>query len=253
MDKHRFYIDTSGNDDDAYREAIAYAYELAKADPEIKRIILLIHTKSNSTLFERLFNLEIAKKLLTTGIKAYTDHPLLKGETKKTYSEGQNPSEIVITCGFEPDDIFRIDDFDSVKAIIAIPWLKDGIKKWVQTWAPTELRSSKVASIAYPEPPCIVKKAMQHLTDTINLSTGLNHATDEEYAKTCILALHANEAKLDENAVGSYLISKLGWETKKAREVEKLIGTLNAGRQFKGGDRSALQDRYNQWKKECEE
>ena len=36
MSKQRFYIATSGNDDEAYREAMQYACKLADKDPEIK-------------------------------------------------------------------------------------------------------------------------------------------------------------------------------------------------------------------------
>ena len=48
MSKQRFFIATSGNDDEAYREAMQYACKLADNDPEIKRVVLLVLTKQNT-------------------------------------------------------------------------------------------------------------------------------------------------------------------------------------------------------------
>jgi len=252
MSKQRFYIATSGNDDDAYKEAMQSACKLANEDPEIKRVVLLVHTKKNTGWFEKLFGREVEKQLFK-GITFKGCKPVFKFETKKTYNDSYTPSEIVITCGLDSDDVLPIDDFYSVKAIIAIPWLSDGLKKWVQTWNPTELRGNQEAVAAIPEPSCIVKKAMEDLTASINMSTGINHPSDEEQAKTYILALHKYEPSLDADIVGAYLVRELNWDTDHAKDIEKLINTLNAGKYFQGGRRTGLQHYYKQWKKECGE
>ncbi|MBN2396516.1 MAG: hypothetical protein JXC36_08690 [Candidatus Atribacteria bacterium] len=250
MTKRRFYIDTTGNDDEAYRFAMEFACKLAEEDPEIERVIILIHTKHNTGWFERLFGSETVKKLFA-GIHFKNCKPIFRFETKKTYNDYYDPSEVVITCGLDSDDIFKIDDFTSVKAIIAIPWLKERTLKWVQTWNPIEIRGKQEAVKPYPEPSCIVKKAMEELTNSINMSTGINNPFDEEQAKTYILALHKYEPSLDENIVGAYLVRELGWETDHSKDVENLIKTLNAGKHFKGGKRTGLQHYYKYWKEQC--
>jgi len=252
MSTQRFYIDTQGNDDNAYKEAIQFSCKLANKDPEIKRVVILIHTKQNTGWFERLYGGDTVKQLFK-GITFNDCIPVYKFETKKTYNDSYTPSEVVITCGLDSEEVFPFDDFYSVKAIIAIPWLRDGLQKWVQTWNPIELRGNQQAVVAYPEPSLIVKKAMEELTESINMSTGISHPMDEERAKTFILALHKYESSLDADIVGAYLIRELNWETDHAKDVEKLINTLNAGKYFQGGRRTGLQHYYKQWKKECGE
>ncbi len=248
MSKRRFYIDTQGNDDSAYREAMLYACKLADEDQEIKQVVLLIHTQQNTGWFERLFGQDTVKQLFK-GTTFKNCRPSFKFETRRTYRDrGTNPSQIVITCGLDAEDVLPIDDFHSVKAIIAIPWLRNGLQKWVQTWSPIELRGNQQAVVAYPEPSCIVKKAMEELTST---TTGISHPSDEEQAKTFIRALHKYEPSLDANVVGAYLVKELKWDTDHAKDIENLINTLNSGRRFQGGSITGLQHHYKRWKEEC--
>lgn len=250
MSKQRFFIATSGNDDKAYREAMQYACMLAENDMEIKKVVLLVHAKQNTGWFERIFGRDTEKQLFK-GTTFKNRKPVFKFETKKTYKDSYTPSEIVITCGLDSDDVLPIDDFYSVKAIIAFPWLANGLDKWVQTWNPTEIRGNQQAAAAYPEPTCVVKKAMEDLTASINMSTGITHPSDEEQAKTYILTLHKYEPSLDVDIVGAYLVRELNWDTDHAKEIEKLINTLNNGKYFQGSRRTGLQRYYKQWKKEC--
>lgn len=122
MKKEHYYIDTQGNDDDAYKEAISFACDLANKDSSITKITLLIGTKQNTGWFERIYGDATVKKLFT-GIRSDNCDALIKFETLKTYSDSYKPSEIVITCGLDEDHILKIEDYHSIKAIIAIPWL----------------------------------------------------------------------------------------------------------------------------------
>jgi hypothetical protein len=251
MDIQRFYIDTHGNDDEAYREAMQFACQLANKSKDIKRIVLLIHSKQNTGWFERLFGSTVVKQLFA-GTKFKDCNAIVKFETVRTYKDGYGQSDIVITCGLDSEDVLKIDDMYSVKAIIAVPWLKDKIEKWVKTWSPKELRGNKSIGNAFPEPSCIVKKALESLTSSINLSTGISHPMDEDKAKTTILALHKYEPSLNPDIIGAYLIRELNWDTEHAKDIETLIGKLNNGRHFQGGERTGLQTYYKRWKEECE-
>ena len=248
----KFYIDTEGNDDQAYALAMQYACELAKKDNEIFRIILFINTKQNTGWFERLYGSVVVKKMFN-GYKFSDCTVPFKFETKLTYKEAgfSNSYEIVICCGLDSDDIFKIDDYYSVKYVIAIPWIKKWTQKWISTWDAIEISGKQIEKIELPEPSPIVKVAMQHLTNTINMSTGINHPMDNEKAKTYLRALHKYEPELNPDIVGAYLIRELGWETKFAKDIEKLITTLNSGSFFKGGEKTGLKDYYKNWQKEC--
>ena len=249
----KFYIDTETNDDESYKLAMQFACELSKKDPEVKKIVLYIHTKQNTGWFERLFGNEVVKKLFT-GLKFNGCPVNFIFETKLTYKKAQygNNSDIVICCGLDSDEILEIDDYHSVKYIIAIPWLKNLTEKWIKTWNAKEI-SEKSDSLneKYPEPSNIVKLAMQNLTKTINMSTGIHHSSYNERAKTYIKALHKYEPELDSNLVGAYLVRELNWDTRHAKDIEKLIETLNSGKFFRGGEKTGLQNYYKKWKQEC--
>lgn len=250
MDKQRFYIDTKGNDDEAYREAMQFACKHADTDPEIKKVILLAASKKNTGWLDRLYGDKVVKQLFA-GSTFKDCRPVFKIETTQTYRDSHTPSEILISLGLDADDLFKIDDYYSVKAIIAIPWLKEHTETWVQTWSPKELRGNQSAVKGFPNPSCIVIKAMEELTESINMSTGITHPSDERHAKTTILALHKYEPELNGDVVASYLVRVLGWDSEYANEMRELINTLNAGRFFKGGDRTGLQHSYKRWKDEC--
>lgn len=248
----KFYIDTEANDDDAYNLAMRFACELAKKDSSIKKIVLYIRTKQNTGWFERLFDSKTVKKLFN-GLKFNNCPVPFKFETKLTYKDviHGNASDIVICCGIDSVDLLKIDDYHCVKYIIAIPWLRKLTDKWIKTWSAIEISGKEKKEEAFPEPSCIVKRAMEQLTDSINMSTGISHPMDNNRAKTFIKALHKYEPELNADIIGSYLVRELNWETRFAKDIEKLIETLNSGSFFKGGEKTGLQNYYKKWENEC--
>ena len=253
----KFYIDTQGNDDKAYQSAMRYACdELSKKDAEIKKIVLYIHTKKNTGWFDRLYGSDVVKKLFNGSLlKGFSCTVPFKFETKLTYKKYQyqysSGTDVVICCGINADDILKIDDYHSVKYIIAIPWLKTSVEKWIRTWNAKKI-SGKENDEKYPEPSPIVQLAMRELTTEINMTTGIVHPHDNHMAKTFIKSLHKYEPELNADSVRAFLVRELHWDTRHAKDVEKLIETLNDGRYFKGGQKTGLQNYYKRWKKECE-
>ena len=248
MEKKRYYFDTMGNDDEAYKEAISLAHDLAKSDPEIGRIILLAHAKGSIGWLERAYGHEDVKKM-QKGAKLSNCNASIKVESKRTYKNPVGTKDIVITMGLDSDDVFKVDDFCSVKAIIAIPWLKEGLERWISTWGPIEARTATKAP-KFSKLDCIVQEAFKSLTRTINMTTGIHHPSDNNRAKTYIRALH-KYGEIDGAQVAGFLVSELGWDAKHADEVKALIDRLNEGRYFQGGDKTGLQNHYKRWKEAC--
>jgi len=245
MEKQRFYVNTEGNDDQAYLEAIAHACKLTKDNVLLNSIVLLVHTKDNTAWFDRSLG-EVRTKELVKGFYFSEFNTTLKIESLKTF----RGADVVIACALHDKELLDLDGDYSVKVIIAIPWQKTGVVKWLGTWKPKDLRGSS-SSIGFAEPTCIVKEALRILTHSINLSTGIHHRSDEHLAKTFIRALRKYEPELNPDVVGAYLVRELGWNPAHARDVEKLITTLNNGRYFQGGDRTGLKAHYKKWKDAC--
>lgn len=249
MKKQRFYFNAQGNDDEAYRQAIQFACSFTKEDDEIKKVTLLIHRRNETGLFKNLFENDTIKQLFK-GLTFNNCKPIFKFETTKTLNDDLATSQLVISCGLDAHNVFKLDNFNSVKVIIAIPWRIDLLIKWIKTWNPTELLGNQEAIQPYLEPSCIVRKALSDLNTSI-VSKDIKHPLDKEKAKTYILALHNFESSLDPDVIGSYLIRDLEWKAKNANDIEKLIITLNNGKHFKGGERTKLKEYYNRWKKAC--
>lgn len=251
--ERKYYIDTEKNDDEAYRFAINFACNIVKEDNKVKQIVLYVQSKKTTGWFDRLFGSETVKALFT-GVRIMDCPVKLKIETKQTYKKEMygEPTDLVICCGMDSKDIFKLDDYSSIKYIIAIPWLKKLTEKWVTTWNAKEITGKDERESSYPEPTNIVKIAMQELTDTINSSTGILHPNDNNRAKTYIRALYKYEDSLDSDVVGAYLIKQLNWDTQHAMDIEKLISTLNKGSYFKGGEKKGLQNYYKKWKTKTE-
>lgn len=245
MNKQRFYIDTRGTDDKAYQEAMQYACQLANENSNIDRIILLAATKGNTGWLDRLYGDQTVKKLFK-GTTFKDCKPTFKIETLRTYSDGPS-KDIVICMGLKSEDVFKVDDFYAAEAIIAIPWIPEHLEEWIKTWSPIELRTKKSAEgFELPDP--IIQVAMKELTNDINMTTGITHPSDEHQAKTYVRALH-KYMDIDGEIVAAYLTRELGWDTEHALDLKKLIDTLNAGKYFKGGDKTFLKNYINEWKK----
>jgi hypothetical protein len=125
--KERFFINTECSCGDsyynAYPQAMEYATQLKEKDFDIKRIVLYIRSKTQPLAQEAI------KQLDNYSFK-------FEVETIKTYKDiiYVNPSDIVICCGMDADDIFEIDDYHNVKYIIAIPFTIVNIKQWINRW-----------------------------------------------------------------------------------------------------------------------
>lgn len=244
--RSRFYVDSEPNDDNAIAEAMAHACVLAKGESRRCKIVFLSHTLSNTAWFQRLIGESQAKELVN-GIELPEFNAHLKTESLKTF---KNNADIVVTCALDDKELLNLESTSSARVIIAVPWQKKGLEKWLSTYQPTDLRTNRPASSS-PEPNCIIKTALKNLTNLVNISNGINHPSDRETAKTYVRTLHKYEDTIDPNVVRTYLIAKLGWAPNHADDVVKLFETLNAGKFFQGGERTGLQKIYKRWKDAC--
>ncbi|MES2650549.1 MAG: hypothetical protein V4663_02360 [Bacteroidota bacterium] len=250
MSIEHFYIDTELNDDSAYKEAMKFACDLADKNPEIQRVVLLAATKNNVDWLGRAFDSSTVKELFK-GMRFKDCKPLFKIETVKTYKQSFKKQDVVISMAIDDEYVLPLDDMYSTIAVIAIPWQKSGIKQYMETWNPVDIRSGQQFSSEGAEPSCIVKVALKELHESINHSTGIVNPHDNRKAKTTVLALHKYEVELDGDLIKGYLIRELKWDTKHAEDLAKLIRTLNSGKSFQGGVRTGLQHHYKSWKEQC--
>lgn len=256
MSRKYFYFDTELNDDAAYDRAVNFAAKLINENKTLKKIIFLVANKNSTGWLERLYGSQNVKKMFSGAILSGIN---VKIETIRTYTDSYNdPTDVVICCGLNSEEVFKIQDYGHVDTIIAIPWLKQNIESWIKTAKAKKVNEDlsideEDSNASYPEPTKIAKKAFEELTDVINTSTGISHPMDNSRAKTYVRALHKYESELNSDIVCSYLINTLGWQARHSDDIRKLIDTLNSGKYFKGGEKTGLQIHYKRWKNELDD
>lgn len=251
MPNKYYFFDTQGNDDESYDRALNFAVKLVKGYPALNKIVFLVPTKNNTEWLDRLYGEQTVKKMFNGASYSGVN---VKIDTIRTYGNNySNPSEVVICCGLNSEEIFKAQDYRQVDTLIAIPWVKENTESWIKTTKAAKINddltveNEKNTNI-YPEPSEIVKNAFKELWDSINRTTGITHPMDNAKAKTYVRALHKYEPQLNADIVCSYLIRELGWQTRHAEDIRKLIDTLNNGKFYQGGERTGLQNHYKRWK-----
>jgi len=249
QNRQRFYTSAHGVDDNAVARIIQKAIDLENQLDNVSRIVFVAHGLQNSGWLERQYGTDGAKKL-RKGARLPDSSVPAKFESVKTYRAVDN--EILITLGLESDDILLLDDNFNIITIIALPWLQNSVDKWVRITNATNI-DNNVQAVSFPNPPCVVIKALEDLTESINMSTGLLHSSDDQLAKTYLRTFNKYGIPLQEIEIESYLIKQLNWTKEHSNDLLDIINKINNGRSFQGGDKTGLHYHIKRWKKECGE
>jgi hypothetical protein len=241
----KYFFDTETNKDKSLRlKAIAFANSIAEQDEAIKRIVLYLATKNNIGWFDGIFTKRQIKQLFNGCCFNNIKVPI-KIETEATYKKCFGSNDIVICYGTRSKGLYLLEDNICVKYMISIPWLKEETEEWIKSRNAINVETGESSHIGNPTPVVIV--ALNELTKSINLSTGIIHPMDNELAKTYIRVLHKYEKGLDGNVVSAYLVNSLHWEARHAQDIKMLIERLNEGRTFRGGAKVGHNQIYKHW------
>lgn len=250
MKKERYYTENEGPIAEIEMLALQKAVELSKVIEDIQQITILIHTKNNTGYIERTIGGNYLKGLFNGTVSAYSNGPKLKIETLRTYEKiygWQKKNSILLAFGLDSKELFKFDDDETVKAIIAHQWMKTGVTEWAKAWNATELiTNQKAEPTDLPDP--IVQEAFKELTKIINPSTGISHHMDNARCKTYLRALNKYNYELNPIKTKSYLVTNLNWDNSHAEDVIKLIEKLNSRSYFIGGEKTGLQNHIKRWK-----
>jgi len=249
QERQRFYTNAHGVDDNAVARIIQKAIDLENQLGNVSRIVFVAHGLQNDGWLERQYGRDGAKKL-RTGARLPNSNVPAKFESLKTYRTTDN--EILITLGLESDDILLLDDNYDINAIISLPWIQNSVDKWARITNATNI-DDNVPATSFPDPPCVVIKALEDLTQSINMSTGLSHSSDDILAKTYLRTFVKYGVPLQEIEIESYLIKKLNWTKEHTNELLEIINKINSGRSFQGGDKTGLKYHIDRWREECGE
>lgn len=241
------YTDSKGPDPTAEAKVLNQIMELAATIPGTSRIVFVSHTKGNTGWLTRWFGMGSEKKFLTGITMPGTSVPA-KFESLNTYRSEKN--EILVVLGLKSDDVLKLEDNCEAAAILGLPWVPGDLEKWARITSAQELLSGNFAA-SYSTPNCLVCQALTELSESINMSTGIHHPSDEEQCKTYLRALHGDGIVLDEAQIEAYLFKDLDWRKENLNDVIEIIHKINTGKTFHGGAKTGHQRDLDRWRKSC--
>lgn len=247
MYNKKYFYDTEANNDINIRiKALIFALSIAEKDKSISRIVLYLSSKKNTGWFKGIFDPLLIDQLFK-GYQYNKPKVLIKIESTITYQRSPGYSDVVIAFGTRTKELCELEDIHSVKYIISIPWVKSETEEWIKSRNAINAETGEKNLIKLPS--LIVCIALQQLTNSINLSTGISYPTDNETAKKYIRALYKYEEEpLKGLDVEAYLVNNLNWKSQDAKQVRDLVDRLNNGRNFQGGSTTSLLSLYEHWK-----
>jgi hypothetical protein len=218
--------------DDSEPEALgiplSYAKTIAqRGTSRIEKIILLTHTKQQlrSTSLESHLGIQASKALVANKPVGLGDGLMLHHETLQTLRFGAGKAIII---AFYADDKMMdfIDGLSGVLGVIAVPWIEDGAKNWSARWTPHVHGQAAQQPAKLLDDP-VIESALQALSRMVNLSHGVLHPRDKQYADETFRILRAKGHSAPVLGVKSWAIRE-GWKPGAAEELAKLAGKIFA-------------------------
>ena len=241
----RYVVAAQGPDHDAVNKALGLALYLVKnGEVETKKITLLVHTKDalNHSVISDVIGSEAAKALLKKR-PVPLGHAELAAETVRTASSFHGP-DIVIACYPDQRMLDIIDKWDSVKAVIVLPWsMDDEVASWIRTWGPQifkngTLEQTKPANLIGSP---VVETALEFITHRVNLSTGLSHPSDKEAAISLFRQLYASGERWDAQSIREWALQN-NWGPKGADDLSDIAQKIMDRRKIRGPKHSVWAD-----------
>lgn len=246
MKKIRYFNNNTGPVQEAEIKAFKKALEICNDIEGIDEVVFLIHTKNNTGYLERIFKTRNLNSYFK-GVKLDSKYPLFKIETVKSFSDFSKKGVILLSFGLRSEELSKYEDFECVKAIIAHQWKNPDVQTWAKSWGAINLDTEeRIEKEEFPDK--VVQEALNDLSNSINMATGIAHFMDDELCKTYLKALHKYDFKLCSTEISSYLTTELHWKSEHANDVVKLINKLNSGSYFIGGAKSGLHHHIKRWK-----
>ncbi len=220
MTIQRFLIENHGPNVDAFKIALVEAIKFSRAN-SIDKITLIVSAKGSfpHTVIGEFLG-EQASKLLCKGDVVDLGYGISMNLEIPSSLSSHKKFGIVLATYLSEKDMSIIDAIRSTQAVVYLPWHEDDGKKWLAYWNPIIWGNSSwiVEPLTFSQE---IEDALNRVTRGINLSTGLSHSNDKEFAKCIFQKLKSEGYDLEPEDVKSWAI-KNGWKAKHAEEFGKL-------------------------------
>lgn len=219
---HRVAILEDSQDSESWGLALGYAKLICeRSNPKIQDIVLLVHTKQvfAGTVLAGFLGKSAAKTLGSGGPVSLPWGGSMRLATLQTMRTATRPTLVV--AYFADEKLLEfIDGLRGVSAVIAVPDLEDGAKKWIDRWGvAVHGQKSSTRRTLIDDP--VFEKGLEAITRGVNLAHGLMNSRDKGYADEVLRILRAKGHTADPEMVKSWSI-KHGWQPSAATELAAL-------------------------------
>lgn len=245
-DRTEVYIDSEGPDEKAVELAFAWLYKLAEEDSEKRDAVLAVNTKKQLEGVVSDVIGEQAAKVLRKKEPVRVGEAVIRLMTKRIdLAKGSNGPILAIYP--DKDLLDKIDGMYGVTDVLVVPWSKDAVDFWIDTWGALELGSdTERKSMDISDP--VVKEAVETLDILVNTSTGITHSSDRSTCIEIFKTLDSEGIAFDPDEVRAWLISEKSWDPDHADDVREVAEGVREGRRFQYRQGGLADDIYDQWK-----
>lgn len=202
------------------QDAFRLAAEVLKAHSDVKTLTLVIPTLDNldeRTSLGQVLGSTRAKRFKKDRTIRFTESCVLELRTLRDLRRS-GPVTAVLAVYFDSDMLDEVDALPQLRFVIVVPWTNAGVAEWIRTWDPTVHGSATAVAAPPLASSPVVASALRHLTQIVNVSTGISHPSDREATEALFWYLRkAGEwAPLEE--MRRWLVRN-GWKPGDADEV----------------------------------
>ena len=226
----------------------AYCHKEPGRDPEIEVALRWLHDRRTDDSGRVLV---VANTLDTARNSSLVRD--LQIESLRTFPKIRIRSQRLVLALWPSSKLLTmVDDTPGLKALAVVPWLLEELDDWRAARRPTDLLGvAEVASeptIADP----VVRRALESLTATVNLGSGLTHPSDKASAIDTFRVLRKAGYSWDPDVVRAWAMAH-GWYSHGADDLRRYAAGTLEGRRFQGGRSMLNSDVIEYWRQTAEE
>jgi hypothetical protein len=233
----RYFIDAHGPDDDAVRDGFAWLVRSAAENGAARAAVFVSGLRQLESLGGAIGAdaADALRKDRELRIDGIVIEALIARKLPFSFEEGP-----ILAVWVDDEQLDRLDGLRAPE-LCAIPWAHGGIDGWRAAWDPIDVRTGQNVGLEEAIENPVVVRAMESLTTSVNLSTGLGHPSDKESAIGMFRILMAEGEPFEPDQIRAWAV-RHGWQPRHARDLAGLGEKFKAGKLVRGGKRKMWRD-----------
>lgn len=234
-----------GHDNSLIKKAVDEAAKICLVDNSIKSVVFLVPTQNNVAHLELTFGEQTLKDIVKgKGVTLYKNGPGVRILTDKTIKNCEQTTTVVIASYVSYQTLLKADELYNAKAIIAVPWLKDEFKNWINTWNPDVIDQQGIVSTSTPI--TITNNVVKRAIDSFPHKT-IAHDLDKNRFITKFRVFKKFNVPFNTDEIFSYLVREKNWTNEDAIAIKEIGDKINEGKTLHGGETTDLKKYFDAW------